>query len=54
MRGSLLGWSSQDLGQSKMEGMGEQKGIVRAPRPESWRLGPSSGDQFLTLLVPQA
>lgn len=54
VRGSLLGWSSQDLGHPRMERMGEQKGTAGAPGPESWRLEPSSGDQFLTLLVPQA
>lgn len=54
MRGSLLGWSSQDLGHPRMERTGEHKGTVGAPGPESWRLEPSSGDQFLTLLVPQA
>ena len=53
MRGNLLGWSSQDLGRLRMEGMGEQKGIVGASGPESWRLKPSSGEQFLTLLLLQ-
>lgn len=54
MRESLLGWSSRDLGRLRMEGMGEQKSIVGACGPESWRLEPSSGEQFLTLLLLQA